>query len=515
MRSLLAVAFAAPALAAAGVAAALPAQREVLLLISFGLAVIGLVAYLFTFAFERLVAVRYLRRRVPPLAARVGLPACLTLAVVGIALALTQHGSHRTLETLGVAAAFAGALFAALFFLLSLFSIHTAVSMLGVALGVSCLVVISSVTSGFEREFQKSVFAVNGHLIVMSYGNPTFEESGREAKEIAAKVKDLPGLERVERFSLSAGEVMVGKVGANLKGVDLSTGAPELKPALVAGSVEALGKPASCPTADPGGRTGRILLGAELARKLRAKVGDCVSVLVPFSFSDDEGALPSFAFQVAGLFHFGFNEYDARLAYVSLPDAEWVSSARGTVIGVELRFADPMRALSLVDTVAERLGPEMRVIDWKTLNGNIFTALKLQKVVLSLILGIIIVVAAFNTVASLTLIVLTKTREIAILGSMGARRGSVLRVFLVAGGLVGVIGAGIGLALGFLACGLLARYGYVLDSKVYNVEKLPVLISPDEILVIAAIAMAICLVFTIFPAFKASRLRALDGLRYT
>lgn len=512
MRLLIALAAATPALLTVAAAARFPARREVLTLAAFGLAVLGLVAYLFSFAFERVVAVRYLRRGRPPLLARVGFPVSLVLAGLGTALFLTQHGSNRGLETAGVILAFAATLFAALFFLMSWFSIYTAVSMLGVALGVSCLVVISSVTSGFEREFQKSVFAVNGHLIVTSYGSPSFADAEREAREITAKVQGLPGLQRVERFSLSAGEVMIGKVGANLKGVDLESGAPELRTSIVTGSVEDLGKPATCPGVSE--RTGRILLGMELARKLRTKVGECVSVLVPFSATGDDAMPPAFPFRVVGLFHFGFNEYDARLAYVSLDDAEWMSEARASVLGVELRFRDPLAALSLADETAGRVGPEMRVIDWKTLNGNIFTALRLQKVVLSLILGIIIVVAAFNTVASLTLVVLTKTREIAILGSMGARQLSVLRIFLVAGSLVGVLGAGIGLGLGLQACAFIARYGYVLDSKVYNVEHLPVLISPEEILVISAVAMGICLVFTIFPAIKASRLRALDGLRY-
>lgn len=501
---------------------AYPAQREVLLLIAGEVLVFGMVLPLLAHDFERTVAVRYLRRAQPSRGARLGVPLSLAALGLGAALFLSQHGHRRGLETLGVVLFFVGGVAAAVFVLLYLFSVFTAVSTFGVTLGVAALVVVFSVTSGFEREFQRSVFAVNGHVIVTSYGSPSFAESAEEAQTIAKKLGDLPGLRRIERFSLSAGEVMIGRVGANLKGVDPGQGAEELRRALVAGSVEALTRPAQCraagvsPAAARGPLApGRIVLGEELARRLHVRVGDCVTLVVPtFSVNPDE-APPSFPFAVVGLFHFGFNEYDTRLAYVSLEDAAALADARQSVLGVEVRFDDPMRALALSREIERRLGPEMRVLDWKALNGNIFTALALQKLVISLILGFIIVVAAFNIVASLTLVVITKVREIAILNSMGARRTGIVRIFVVAGAVVGAVGAGLGIALGLLVCVLLQRYGYQLDAKVYNIERLPVLVSPVELLLVVAVALAICVSFTLFPAVRASRLRPLDGLRYT
>jgi lipoprotein-releasing system permease protein len=164
--------------------------------------------------------------------------------------------------------------------------------------------------------------------------------------------------------------------------------------------------------------------------------------------------------------------------------------------------------------VERRLGPEPRIIDWKTLNHNLFTALTMQKVIIALVLGIIIIVAAVNIVSSLTLIVLSKYREIAILSSMGARKGSLLRIFLVAGSFVGFAGITLGILFGLAVCGMARLYGYPLDPKVYLIAQLPVQISVREILFVAAVTQLICVLVTLYPALRAARLRVVDGLRY-
>lgn len=501
-------------------AVAIPSERTVLSVLAAEVAVFGFVVHLFGFDLERTVALRYLRRHTASKGARMALVVSAGLLLMGLVTFLGGHGRGRALETLGAFLLFGASVAFALTLLLNLFSIFTAVSTLGVALGVASLVVVLSVTSGFEREFQKKVLAVNGHLIVTSYGKPGEAETAREAAEIEAKLAGLPGLVRMERFSLSAGEVMIGKAGANLKGVDMSRGGTDLAPTVEAGSFAALGQNAQCqpkplfPGDVPGPPedAGRILLGVELAQKLRAKVGDCVAVLVPFSAKNDD-SVPSYPFKVVGIFHLGFNEYDARLAYVNLEDAQRLAGARQSIFGMELRFADPFAALALVPEVEQRLGPAFRVMDWRTLNGNLFTALTMQKVVISIVLLIIIVVAAFNILASLFLIVRTKEREIAILGSMGARARPILGIFLAAGAVVGIAGGGLGLTLGLSLCSIVQRYGYALDPKVYLIERLPVQISPVEVLLVPALALAICLLATLYPAIKASHLRAVDGLR--
>ena len=192
-------------------------------------------------------------------------------------------------------------------------------------------------------------------------------------------------------FLFSAGEVMIGRVGANLKGIDLKHGRRRAAPrAREQGSVEDLAKPASCalPATTPRKTStdvGRIAIGAELAHKLHVGIGDCIPIMVPFS-SGATDAPVSYQFKVTGIFRMGFNEYDTRLAYVSIADAQRLANVRRLVSGVELRFSDPMVALTAGKEVQRRLGSPHHLVDWKELNGNLFRALLIQKVFIALIL---------------------------------------------------------------------------------------------------------------------------------
>jgi lipoprotein-releasing system permease protein len=486
------------------------------------LALLASVGLVLAFRFERFVGLRYLSRGRSAATKRAGLLVTGAMTALGLALLLAGRGHARGLETAGVIITVFAALALVFFALLSVFSAFTTVATMGVVIGVLSLVVVLAVTSGFEREFQDKVLAVNAHLLVMSYGEPSLEEREREADEYMAKLRTLPGLASMAKFSMSAGEVMIGKVGANLKGVDMEHGAQELRQALVAGSVEALARPATCTPGSsaagapaPGEWMGRIILGTELAHRLRAKVGDCVSVLVPFAGEDATAQPISYHLAVVGLFRMGFYEYDTRLAYVSLADARRLGGARPTLFGVELRFTDPHRARSAEAEVEQRLGPhEPRIVDWETLNHNLFMALQMQKLIIGIVLVFIILVAAFNILASLNMIVISKVREIAIMSAMGARAGSLLRMFFVSGSLVGFVGNGVGIAFGLAVCTLARVYGYPLDPKVYIIGALPVEIAWSEVLFVAGTTQLICLLATIYPAWRASKQRVVDGLRH-
>lgn len=480
------------------------------------------------YRFERFVGLRYLIRRRTSRTARVGLVASALVTLLGLAvLILGGRQEQRFLETAGVMITLAGGLGVVLFLLLHVFSVFTTVSTMGIVLGVASLVVVLAVTSGFEREFEEKVLSVNAHLLIMPYGEASMDEQQMEMAAVEKKLVGMPGLRKTAFFSISAGEVMVGKVGANLKGVDLQRGAHELDRWLTAGRAADLEKPATCPpSVGPTGISeepaadewiGRIALGEELARKLRAKVGTCLRVLVPIPQGADIGAPPpSFRFQVVGVFRMGFNEYDTRLAYVSLADAKVVGGVRQTIFGLELRFQRPLQALDAEPEVERRLAPDPpKIIDWKDLNHNLFTALTMQKAIIALFLVLIIVVAAFNILASLTMIVLAKTREIAILASMGAGKRALRRIFIVAGSFVGFVGTGFGLAFGLAVCALAGVYGYPLDPKVYLIAKLPVQVLPAELLLVALATQLICLLATLYPATRASRLGIVEGLRHT
>jgi lipoprotein-releasing system permease protein len=478
------------------------------------LALVAGVVLFVGFRFERFVGVRYLARMSVSAGARVGLYAAVAATAVGAGLFAVGGEADRGIQTAGVILTLQGTLGVLVFVLLRMFSVFTTVATMGVVLGVASLVVVLAVTSGFEREFKEKVLAVNAHLIVTDYGvEPDMDKEERKAEEFMRKLRGLPHITRMSKFSFSAGEVMIGKVGANLKGVDLSAPVPELERAVTAGRVQALAAPATCPHGD--GPAGRMLLGAELQRKLRAKLGDCIPVLVPFSGMEPDAPPKAFWFKVVGTFQLGFHEYDARLAFISLEDARRLGSARHSVFGVEVRFDDPYLAMKLEEEVERRLGPEPRVIDWRTLNNNLFMALSMQKLIIAIVLGFIIVVAAFNIVASLMLIVLSKTREIAILSSMGARSMALLRVFVVSGSFIGFVGTGLGILYGLVVCGLARLYGYPLDPKVYLIAELPVEVSPQELLFVAATTQLICFAATLYPALRAARLRVVEGLRYT
>jgi lipoprotein-releasing system permease protein len=501
-----------PTLAAVGALAFSRWQHLLIILTCGGFLAFG-VAEMFWPGLERFVGQRYLRSSRRPSRAFVGLVAALALTAAGLALFfLARKHEARGWETLGVIATLIGGLGAVLSVLLQLFSVFSTVSAMGVVLGVASLIVVLAVTSGFEREFQDKVLALNAHLIVIPYGNVDIDSP--EADRIEDKLRGMPGVVRMAKFLFSAGEVMVGKVGANLKGIDLQQGADDLRGALIEGRIDDLARPATCPGSGPGESAGRIILGAELAHRIHARVGTCVPIMIPFSLGD-AAAPPSFPFRVVGLFRMGFNEYDTRLAYVSLADARRLESARGSVFGIELRFADPKFALSQVKEVKRRLDAPYRVIDWKELNHNLFMALTMQKVIISTLLLLIIVVAAFNIIASLTMIVLSKVPEIAILKSMGARPTMVARIFLVGGTTVGGVGTGLGIIYGLLICVLARFYGYPLDPRVYLIGQLPVEIPAAEIVTVAATTLAISLLATIYPALRASRLEAVEGLRHS
>jgi lipoprotein-releasing system permease protein len=489
--------------------------RWTLLAIAVAVGLGWVLSELLKLSLERLVGFRYLHRGRRSRWATIGLVGGLALVIVGFVTFGVAHHHSRVAETAGVVGILAGGLLAVVSFLLRVFSVFTTVSTMGVVLGVASLVVVFGVTSGFEREFQDKVLALNAHLIVQAYGDADFQEMD----DIQRRLAGMPGVVRMAPFLFSAGEVMIGRVGANLKGIDLKTGADELRRALVKGTVEDLAKPASCdlPSTTPRKTSidvGRIAIGAELAHKLRAGIGDCITIMVPFS-SGAADAPVSYQFKVAGIFRMGFNEYDTRLAYVSIADALRLANVRRLVSGVELRFADPMAALAASQEVQRRLGSPHHLVDWKELNGNLFRALLLQKVFIALILVIIVVVAAFNIVASLTMIVLSKVREVAILKSMGASSTMVARIFLIGGTTVGLIGTGLGIGYGLLVCLLARLYGYPLDPKVYLIGELPVQIRPEELVGVALATILISWLATLYPSMRASRLGAVEGLRYT
>lgn len=264
-----------------------------------------------------------------------------------------------------------------------------------------------------------------------------------------------------------------------------------------------------------------IVLGVTLAQNLGIEVGDRVRVISPLAGLDtsmwsSEARTPkSREFRVTGIFEAGFQEYDTRLVYVDLYQAQSFFEQGDTVTGVEIRLHDLEKAPQVADRLERELGGgPFHTMDWEELNHNLFTALEIQKIMLSLVIATIIIVAAFNVIATLIMVVLEKKREIAILKAMGAKDSSVLGIFMVQGSVIGLVGTAIGLVLGGGVVAYLSKYEFPLDPKVYLIDHLPVRTSPWEFGMTVLIALVICMTATLIPSWWAARLLPADGVRY-
>jgi lipoprotein-releasing system permease protein len=442
----------------------------------------------------------------------VGFVLSLVLAAVGLALVLTLG----TGSAIGVVILLIGLVFAAVFGLLTLLSVSSAVAVLGVVLGVAALTVVLSVTTGFQDQFRDKVLGVNAHVIIMK-SSTDFAEY-RDVMDTARAID--PDVVAVQPFNFLELLATTGRgriSGVAVKGVDpeLVSRVLDLEKHMIAGSLVSL-KVKSSDTVLP-----NIIVGKELARKLRIGVGDDVTIVVPLSNIDFETwrskatAPKTRRFRVSGIFYSGFEEYDRRLMYTSLVETQVLLERGDRVMGVELKVKDVDRARAIAAKLRQELGePPFQVQDWYELNHNLFKALTTQKIVLLIVLTLIIAVATVNLVSALTMMVTDKIREIAILKSMGAPSQGIGVAFVIVGGAIGVLGTAVGIGLGVATCVVVRGYGYRLDPKVYLIDRLPISLRSSEILLVAGITMALCLVATLIPTWKAASLRPVVGLRH-
>ncbi len=261
-----------------------------------------------------------------------------------------------------------------------------------------------------------------------------------------------------------------------------------------------------------------IVVGVSLADNLGLTLGDCVTVTSPtigFQFSGGAIKAPvAKSFRVMAMFEAGFDQYDSKLVYTDLFEAQHFYDEGDTVTGVEMKIRDIESSDEVVENVRGVLPPgAYRIMDWKELNHGLFTALLIQQYGMSAVLALIILVAAFAVVAILIMVVLDKKREIAVLKAMGATDLGILRIFLYQGGFIGGLGTFLGLVLGFVNCMILKTWAFPLDPKVYFISQLPVLMRWQEFAITGAIALALCLVATIIPSLYAANIRPADGFR--
>ncbi len=261
-----------------------------------------------------------------------------------------------------------------------------------------------------------------------------------------------------------------------------------------------------------------IVIGATLQKKLEAKLGDCIQVTSPtIGFTYSRGAMHAPVakqFRVIAVFDAGFDQYDSKLAYTDLYEAQAFYDAGDSVTGVEMKVRDVDRAREIKEKVDDKLSSGVyHTMDWEDLNHGLFMALRIQQILMSLVLALIIVVAAFTVIATLIMVVLDKKKEIAVLKAMGASDNALLRTFLYQGAIIGGLGTAVGLGLGYGLCKALTVYKLPLDPGVYFISRLPVQMRADTFVLVGLFSVLVCLVATVWPASHAAKLRPAEAFR--
>jgi len=378
----------------------------------------------------------------------------------------------------------------------------------GVFLGVSALIVVLAVMTGFQDGIREKIIAANPHILVMEMGGRGVADAGA----LAARLGPVKGVKSATPFVLQQALFTArggGATGGLLRGVDLAS--PSVRQALASqvrlGSLEALVKPGAEPA---------LLLGRELARSLGVVPGDHVTVISPQGAMTAVGLVPKMRrFVVAGLVEIGMYEYDSSLAFTSIAAAQEFAGLGDRVTGIELKLDDPWQARAVTHTVAGMLTGPFWVRDWMDMNKNLFAALQLEKLALFIIVTIIVLVAGFAIIGHLVLLVAEKRKEIGILKAMGASASSIGSVFLIAGMLIGVVGTVAGSAFGLLLIWVQNTYRIIrLAGDVYQISYLPMKLTGSDFTLVVGATLAISLLATLSPARRAARLDPVEVLRY-
>ena len=390
-------------------------------------------------------------------------------------------------------------------------SLITILSIAGVMVGVMALIVVIAVMNGFDADLKARILGGQSHIVLMRHGS-----AFKQYRLVMEEVVKTQGVEAATPYIITQGMLRSksGAVGAVVRGIDPQTAGQVMKTLAQVALTDVSAKSNSEKSTPevPG-----IILGKELARNLGVIEGEMIHLMSPRGMLSPIGHIPAMKqFKVTGFFQSGMYEYDQTFAFIHLKDAQRMLRMADSATGIDIRVSDIYRARDIAEKLIAKLGFPYWARDWMQMNKNLFRALKMERWVMAIILILIVLVAAFNIASSLIMLVMSKTRDIAILKAMGATTKSIRKIFVFGGMVIGSVGTVLGLCLGLVLCTLLKHYDiYELTGDIYYfTTTLPVKIEIFWVIGIVAAAMVICFLATLYPAHQAAKLDPVEAIRY-
>ncbi len=376
-------------------------------------------------------------------------------------------------------------------------SLISIISIIGIIIGVMTLIIVISVMDGFDKSLRDKIISINSHLIVLKYGGDV-----QNYKNVEKKIKNIKGITDIEPFIYKQAMVSYQGVVSGVIVRGILANSKILKKVIKEGRLN--------------NKINSIVIGNELAKNLGVYIGDKVNIISPFGRLTPMGMIPKMKrFVITGIFQSGMYDYDSSLVFISIKDAQQFFNMKHRVTGIEIFLKNIYDVKKIERLVKLKLGNLYWTRDWMEMNKNLFSAMKLERVTMFIILTLIILVAAFNIASTLIMIILEKNRDIAILKSMGAKRKDIMDIFIIKGLIIGITGSIIGTILGCFICFLLKKYQFIkLPSDVYYITKLPVEVNFYYVVIIFMSSILLSFLATLYPAIQASKLKPAEILRY-
>ena len=382
---------------------------------------------------------------------------------------------------------------------------------MGIALGVATLIIVMSVMNGFRHELLKSILGLNGHVTVQAEGGtlPDFDA-------LTQRLRAVPGVTRAA--PVVDGQVMASQNGINSGVIVRGLRTPDLK------SLTTVSKTLSSGALQRFDSGEDVIIGAGMAQRMGIRPGGSITLIAPKGNVTPFGTTPRIkTYTVAGVFRVGMTQYDTSFIFMPLSEAQLFFNSEGGVSSIEVMVTDPDTDLSMLPQLQQAAGRGTHLVPWQDTNSSFFEALQVERNVMFLILTLIILVAALNIVSGLIMLVKDKSGDIAVLRTMGASRGAVMRVFLIAGASIGVIGTLLGFVIGVVFCaniesirqGLSRLTGTTLfDPTIYFLSKMPAEMDTGEVTAVVVMALTLTLLATLYPSWRAAKLDPVEALRY-